>query len=501
MRLPFGAYAPDLPDILNGKGGCVQAKNMFPITGGYDSMRGLSNIASATAIGSTPKGSLAGLDNNGNSFLFVGEASVLRSRGVSMQDVSRVGGYGLSESDRWSFARFGGNVFAATFSENMQYRTLSTSGALFADVPTLAPKARHIATIGNFLMAGNLLDQEGGLLPESVRWCAIDNPLNWPAFGSDAAVQVQADRLPLEGNGGWVQDLVSGAEVGVIFQERAIHRLDYRGAPDVFERNRVEEGNGMFIPYSAVPYERQVFYIAEDGFRVFDYTTSHPVGKSRVSETFLADLDTGYLHRVETARDPDRTVIWIAYPGSGHTNGRPNKLILYDYRLDQFTHADVEMEGLIENASGQVASMDAGATPGDPDDVDAAADLDSYDDRPGGVGASRMGAFSTTFFASEFEGDVLEGIIETGDFEGVPDRMFWLDEVRPLVEGRAPEVAISSRDKIDEEVVFGPYQRVDPDGTISFRSDARYHRFRVRLQSGWGKAVGLDIYGEASGER
>ncbi len=112
-----------------------------------------------------------------------------------------------------------------------------------------------------------------------------------------------------------------------------------------------------------------------------------------------------------------------------------------------------------------------------------------------------MGAFDSTYLASDFTGSALEGLIETGDIEGAPGKMFFVDEVRPLVDGRRVEVAVAEMDGRNDDVVFGPYKIMDSDGTIPIRSDARYHRLRVKLPPGWRDAVGLDIVGEVSGER
>ncbi len=500
MRLPFGPYMPDLPSIVNQQG-LVQAKNMLPQAGGYDPVRGLAALSGATVLSARPRGSVSGIDPAGSGYLYAGEETKLQvQRDAGMTDISQTGGYALGATDRWSLAKFGNRIFAATIAHNMQTHVIG-SPDLFADVPPFAPRARHIATIGNFLIAGNLYDAEDGPMPDAIRWPAIDNPLNWPAFGSDGAVSVQADRQPLEGNGGAVQDIVSGAEIAAVFQERAIHRLDYRGGPFVFEKNRMEEGNGMLIPYSAVAFERMVFYIAEDGFRLFDYIGSKAIGKDRVSQTFLADLDTQYMDRVETGKDPDRTVIWVIYPGSGNTGGRPNKVIWYDYVLDRFSHGELELEGLIVNATTSALSIDAPASAGDPDDVDDPSGEDSFDDRQSSFGSSRMGAFDSTFLASDFSGSFLEGLIETGDIEGAPGRWYWIDGIRPLVDSRKVEVAVAERALRDDDVVFGPYMPIDTDGEVSLRSDARYHRIRVKLPAGWTDAVGLDIDGSISGGR
>ena len=76
-----------------------------------------------------------------------------------------------------------------------------------------------------------------------------------------------------------------------------------------------------------------------------------------------------------------------------------------------------------------------------------------------------------------------------------------MEEIRPLVDGRKVEVAVAAMDTRDDDVVFGPYYTMDQDGIVPIRSDARYHRLRVRMPPGWQDAVGLDLLGQASGGR
>lgn len=501
MRLLFGQLQPDFPPLAN-QSGLIQAVNMVPKVGGYDPLRGLAAISGATVLTARPRGSISGLDFSGAGFMYAGEETKLWvQRDAGMVDVSASGGYALGPADRWSFTKFQNRIYAATITQDIQQHAIGTNDA-FVSLPRFAPRARHIATVGNFLMAGNIYDAEDGPQPESIRWSAIRDALTWPRFGSDDAVQVQADRQPLEGGGGWVQDVVGGADVGVVFQERAIHRLDYVGGSAIFNITRVEVGNGMLIPHSGVSFKRAVFYIAEDGFRVFDLTTSHPIGKDRMSQEFLGDFDSQYPDRIETGKDPDRTVIWTIYPGAGNTGGRPNKAILWDYELNQFTTLELELEGLIVNATSTAASIDAvEVLPGDPDDVDLAGGENSFDDRPQAFGSSRMGAFDSTFLASDFSGDLLEGLIETGDLEGAPGRFFFMESARPLVDGRKVEISIAEMETRLDDVVFGPYTPMDSDGKIPLRSDARYHRLRIKMPAGWQDAVGLDIGGVESGMR
>ena len=501
MRLPFGEYSPDIPPLVNG-GGLISSLNARPIVGGYEPTRDLAAIPNATALSARPVGALSGIDVDGNGYLYAGDVSKLYvQRDSGIVDISRSSGYTLGSTDRWSFTRFGSRIYAATPSTVIQQHQVGSPDA-FADLSLFAPNARHIATIGNFLFAGNIYDPIEGPMPDTVTWPAINNPLNWPDLRTDDAAQFQADRQPLEGNGGWIQDIVSGAEVGVVFQERAIHRFDPIGGADIFRKNRVEEGNGMFVPHSAVAFGRQVFYIAEDGFRIFDLVTSHPIGNNRASATFLADLDGAYLDRVGTAKDPDRNEILTAYPGANNTSGRPNKLIRYDYVLDRFSDGTEDLEALIQNATTSALSIDAPASSGDPDDVDDVTGEDSFDDRQTTFGSSRMGAFSTTFVANDFSGALREAVLETGDIEGAPGQFFWIESIRPLVYDRKVEIAVSEREFLsDDDPSFGPYNIMDLDGTIPIRSEARYHRLRIKLPAGWQNAVGVDIMGQPSGGR
>ena len=54
----------------------------------------------------------------------------------------------------------------------------------------------------------------------------------------DLAASVQSDNQTLQGDGGWIQAVTPGSEVGAIFQERAIWRMDYRGGDIVFDVER-----------------------------------------------------------------------------------------------------------------------------------------------------------------------------------------------------------------------------------------------------------------------
>jgi hypothetical protein len=515
MRLPFGKLQPDLPSMVNAQG-LVKAVNMMPVAGGWRPMFRLANLDNVTPTNARPRGAISGLSAAGTGYLIAGDDTTLyRQTDTGFADVSRIPAYSLGQRDRWDFTQMGKNVFAVTRNDEMQYYELGAS-TTFDNVSTGAPRARHIEVVANkFLVAGNIYDKEYGPLPDAISWSGVAAPFSWPVPGSNEAVSVQSDRQRLEGQGGWVHDIVSGAEVGAVFREKSIHRMDYVGGDAIFNIREVEKRHGMLIPHSGVAYERKVFFIAEDGFRVFDYTSTVNVGKDRINRTFFADLDSENIDRVWTAKDPDETVIWIAYPGAGNVGGRPNRIMVWDYVLNAFGQAELELESLVEDTTDTGASLDAPESlPDDPNDLGDPGfehvggtpgyGQTSFDDRTSRAGSSRMGAFDTAFIPSDFTGDALEGLVETGDIELFPGRRGFLSSARPLVDDREARVSVGTKDTRsvkDEDIAWTPYVGQDRDGKCSIRRDARYHRLRVKLPAGWTNAIGVDIDGRESGTR
>ncbi len=501
QRVGFGEYLPDLPSIANP--GLTMAKNTVTDSAGYSGISGLSNLSAFSALSSRARGATAVVDRAGNPYNFVGTDTKLYRLFDSTFDASRTTGgvYNAVEDTRWEFATFGDIVIAVNPNDDSQYYTLGTSTefAQLGNTTSTAPRAAHIGVVGSFLFLGNTFDSVNGLAENAIHWSAIADPFNFPTLGSDAAVAVQSDRQVLEGAGGAVQAVVAGSEVGAIFQERSIWRADYRGGDVVFQLNKVDPLRGLLIPGLAVPFGRQIFYLAEEGFHLFDYSSSQPIGRDRVDRTFLADVDTAYLDRVSAVADPDSQRIWVSYPGSGNTDGTPNKLLIYDWGLNRWSHGELTVEFLAEVAPAGV-TLDSAGTVADPDAVDTAG-LSSFDARIAGYGARKLGAYDTSHRLSDFSGIALDATLETGRREMTPGYRSLVSSARPIVESVDPTVQVSGTSKSVAGASFGPVRTVDPNGNCSLRSDGRFHAFRVNLDGGFTNAVGMDIQFQRSAAR
>jgi hypothetical protein len=525
VRIDFGEWTPDRPPLVNQRT-LKTCKNVLPIVGGYGPQSGLATVSGFSALAERARGAISIKDAFGNPATYVGTETKLYclgaqdATGEGLVDVTRTSGaYNASDDARWEFALFGNILIAVNPNDDTQYINVST-GTNFAalrgdaaDAPAgsvgIAPRAKHVGLVGNHIVLGNTNDPIFGPVPDSVWWPQIRNPFNWPTTGTDDAVAAQSDRQPLEGNAGGVQRILAGAEVGVIFQERAIHRMDYIGGDVIFQITRVEPNRGLLASGLAVAIGRFVYFCNEDGWYVSDYTSSTPIGRGKMDTFFFNDLDQANIERCSTVRDPDKQRFYVLYPGAGNTGGTPNRFLCYDWALEQWTHGEFDPTGagteiLVENGAFTAQpSLDypQAGDPGiaeDPDAVDTPAGLPSFDEETVVVGAEVLSAFDSSNQLAQFTGAALEATFETGDIEIDPGWWTVVSEVRPLVTGsRIPIVSVAALEKAREtnDPLYGPAEPMDEDGNCAVdMGNGRYHRFKLSIPAGgFDEVVGIEI--------
>lgn len=510
-RFPAGPWAPDLPPLQN-QGGLAVARNVVPVAGGYGPIGSPVTLGTATAIDAYPRGSFVARRADTTFETFVGDASKLyRLTDSGFVDASAAGGYSLSGDRRWEFAQFADNVFACSRHHPLQAAKLGGTQA-FERVAN-SSLAGHIAVGDNFVMLGDLYHPTLGNLRNAITWSANGNPFSYPEPGTDEAIQALSDLQVLEGNGGIVNKVIAGSEVFAIFQERAIWRADFTGGPEIFTLRRVEPDVGCIVKGAAVAFERLVFFLAEDGFRVFDYTSSKNIGKDRVNDFFFADFDARYPGRVTVERDPMATRVVVSYPGAGNVDGQPNKLLYWDWELDRFTEAELAHEG-VAIAARSAPSLDSPGTAADPSELEGVTDSEgrdvgllSFDDAPFAPGEATLGVFSDGRVLSSLTGPSLEGLLESGHLEVFPGRRARVTAVRPLVDGEEASVEVGTLDRrpmandADDQVAFGESVAVEHDGNCYLLADGRYHVVRMLLPREFTEATGFDLEAAQGGVR
>lgn len=512
--IAFGQYLPDLSPYLNP--GLLKAENMVPITGGYAKVNALAAITGFSALAERPRGSVSGIDNAGNPYTFAGTETKLYEMAHDTNDATRTSGaYNCSGDSTWELAVFEDFALAVNPNDDSQYFEIGKSANFLQlgnplETDTVAPRARHIGILGTFVILGNTFDTINGSGPNVLHWSAVNDPFNWPTPGSDVARAVQSDRQSLAGDGGQVQRVISGAEVGLAFQERQVYRLDYQGGDVIFALRRLEQKRGLLVPQICVPFGRQVFFLSEDGFYLHDYTESTSIGHERVDKTFLADIDLSNAHRVSAAQNPDRKEIWILYPGTGNTNGVPNKFLVYNWALNQFSHGLLDAEWITETVNAGLTIDSPGAV-GDPDDTtddpdfpDGGVDSDglvSFDARIAAPGSMKLGAFNTSFVLSDFSGAGLTGTIETGRRALRQIGRSLTEKAEIIVESASPTIQAASVSRAKNTLKYGHVGKINEDGVAPLRVDGRFHSFRISLPTGWDNALGLNVWSASSGQR
>ena len=558
--IPFGDWMPDLPDFANP--GATVARNVLPVENYYGPLGALE--ATTDALTARALGAARGKDTSGSNFNYAGDATKLYEvRAAGITDKSKGGGYSTGSGEIWEFATFESRLIGTNWTDPVQGIDIGAAG-LFADqfTSTLKPKARHIATIREFLFLGNTNDATDGDVPYRTWWGAYKDALD---MDPDAQTQSDFEDRPA---GGDVQRLIGGVEYGVLFQQTAITRVTYAGGETIFQFDSIDRKRGTPIPNGVVGHGRLIFFPSEEGFFVNDGTQSHPIGVNQVDKTFAKQFDLNDANLVSAAIDPLNKLYAIAFPGSGGVL----KIFFYNWIDRRWSEAEVDLELLFNStaeaftlegldavaldsaadttlsaneASGQteisVTSV-SGFSVGDTaritlndatihqskintvggstitidDSLPSAADsgkrfvrttidvltpgLDSAQWRGGGL---LFGAFDTAHKLAYFDGANLAATIETGETELNPGFLSKLVKARPLIDGGTITAAVAGRNRLIDAVVFDASEALDAIGEVGMLNESRYHRLRAKIAAGgtWQHAQGIQVQASSMGTR
>ncbi|MEQ8504585.1 MAG: hypothetical protein RIB80_04615 [Rhodospirillales bacterium] len=482
VTIPFGEYLPDQPAI--GNPGVLTATNTFPARNGFKPVQEFSAV-SASALDARPRGAIQARDKDLNVYQYAGDAAKLyQNVAGTWTDRSKSGGYNTGTDERWEFAVWKNKVLGTNFSDSPQQ--ITPGDAAFSDLTT-AFKARHLATVRDFVVFGNTDDSTDGKVPGRVRWSAFGDETDYTVSASTLSDFNDLKASPVE--------RIFGGEYGVVMQRNAIWRMTFTGAfagqtPIVFQFDEVLPEVGPIAPGAAAQRGDTIYFLSDVGFmELVNGTQERPIGANKVDETVLADLDENHLERVSMVVDPKSKRMVCAYPGSGNTNGRPNKLAVYDRVLDKWSLIEEEVELI----------WPAGSTGLTLDDLDSiSTNLDSFtqslDNRRWTGGARTLGLFDENFQFGFFDGaNNKEATITTGDVEIYGGRRAHLDAFSHLIDGGTVTAEVGTRDSLSDSVTFGASLTETASGRFTTRASGRFHRFRFTLNGAWTDAVGMQF--------
>jgi hypothetical protein len=347
LDAPVTDWTPDLSDFAGGGG---EALNVIPGSRSYRPLKAFAAY-STTPLSARCQGAAYFRDTNGNARIYAGDATKLYLlSSASWTDASRTSGgaYAVGADDQVDFAQFGTLCISCNGTDTPQKITID-SGSNFAALGGTPPAGpRFVEVMGDFVVFGRLAANK-----LKVQWSAINNAEDYVA---SATTQSDSQIVP---DGGDITGLIGYEYGGLVFQERAIRRMDYIGSPIIFSFKKIATDIGATIPGSVAGFADRAFFCHRSGFfMVVGGQAIVPIGAEKVDQTFWGSgtdaLDTTTLTRVSAAIDPVNKVYGILYCGLGTGHGGvPNRLLIFHWDTGRWSHAQPGGLELVFSGSSQ----------------------------------------------------------------------------------------------------------------------------------------------------
>jgi hypothetical protein len=379
--------------------------------------------------------------------------------------------YTTPTDQRWRFTQFGNVIVAANGGNRLQGYNLNSS-ATFQDLAADAPKSRYITIVRDFVVSGYV----GSDNPNRVQWSALGDESSWT---NSATTQADFQDIP---DGGSVIG-VTGGEFGLVFLERAIHRMSYVGSPLVFQFDNISRNLGCYEPNSIIQYGGTSFFLASDGFYACDGQQIIPIGNEKVNRYFYKDVDEGLLGSMSVAVDPLRKLIIWSY--ASISSAVPDKLLIFNFQTNKWSSGTTSVSR-VASSSSPAFTLEGLDIFGTLEQIQS-----SFDDRVWLGGKMQFAGVRNAKIAT-FSGAPMTATIETGDIE-IPSATSAITMAKPIVDNGSANVALFSRRLINQQVVFGSQVVADAENRVSIRGVGRYHRLQLTPTGSWTSAVGTDI--------
>ena len=484
--IPFDAWRPDLADLNT-----PDAKNCLPGEDGYRPLPSLQ--AQTNALTYYCRGAFAAKSSSNIAYNYAGDEKnlYLMSNNVWGEVNKAPGGadvYALGANENWEFTKWGENVIAVggANATDPVPQIAALDGTDFGDLSGTPPRARHIATVRNFVVMGNLYESATAH-PSRVRWSGHNDETFW---GVDRAKQADYQDFPAFG---WVQ-AIKGGDYGVIFQENAITPMIYTGPPEIFQLD-TKPGVGTPAPNSVIQKGDVCYFWGQDGFYMTtNGQTPVAIGRHILDRFVRNDFDLSHPHRMVGAEDKERQLMWWIYPGVGNAAGAPNKVVILDYRLGKWSYAEICAEWVYDSLGTSIA-LDSFTAAGYPnlDLVTISLDSDIWKG-----GAITFGVFCDSHKQNQLTGTAMAAELITREVDAsqlkrdlIPGRRAKVRRVRPVVQGGTTTVTPITRNDLGDNVTEGAVGSEQADGSVPLRTNARYHRFKVTTSGDYDRALGV----------
>jgi len=385
-------------------------------------------------------------------------------------------------TDFITFTQFGEYVIASNGVDPAQYYLMGTSTA-FADLSTIvtagtAPIFKVSGVVRDFLVTGHISGATN-----RIQWSGINDIASWSGK--------QSDLQDLPGSGGRIVHITSG-EIGYVFRQNQIIRMDYVGGSVVFRLSVISPNRGAMYGRTVCQDNRRVFFYADDGFYEIQGDTILPIGAEKVNRFFDLDLNKAYSDRICAAVDPfNQLAMWL-YPSASNatnTTGICDRIIIYNYVTKKWSLAEASASSIFSQFIGvyTVELMDIIST--NLENINASLDTDFWNG-----GQMFLGGVDSDYKAAIFSGNSNISEIETDEIEPFPGLRSNVLGVRPFVNA-ASTVTVKTRERLQDTASESSSATTVTSGINPVRESGRFIRANVKIASGtnYDHAQGVDL--------
>ena len=486
MQVPFGEWLPDQPD--HGKQGANVATNVYYAANTYKRFPSLVNYSSNN-ISADSRGAGSFRDNSGNVYNFVAKNTDLYQL-ASGAFTSRKSSLSGGNTDFWTFTQFGEYVIASNGADAPQYYLMGTS-TNFANLSAIqtagtVPTFRVSGVVRDFLVTGNITNATN-----RIQWSGINDITVWSGK--------QSDSQDLPGSGGQVVAITSG-EVGYVFRQNQIIRMDYVGGAVVFRLSVISPNRGAVYGRTVCQDNRQIFFYAEDGFYQINGDQIVPIGVEKVNRFFDLNLNKAYSDRICAAVDPfNQLAMWL-YPSvnnTSNTTGICDRIIIYNYATQKWSLAKANASTIFSQFVGTFTVELMDIISENLENISAALDTDYWSG-----GQMFLGAIDSDYKAAIFSGNSNECEVETAELEVFPGHRANITGIRPIVDATAT-LTVKARERLADTESSTSSVSMRDSGINPVRKSGRYIRANVKVASGtsFTHAQGIDLIASRAGTR
>ena len=486
MQIPFGEWLPDQPD--HKQQGATVATNVYHTANTYKRFPSLVEYSSNTTS-TDSKGAGSFRDNSNTVYNFVATRTNLYQL-ASGAFTSRKASLTGDHDDFWTFTQFGEYVIASNGVDAVQYYLMGTS-TNFANLTAIqtagtCPVFRVSGVVRDFLVAGNIVGATN-----RIQWSGINDITVWSGK--------QSDSQDLPGSGGRVVAITSG-EVGYVFRQNQIVRMDYVGGNVVFRLSVISPNRGAVYGRTVCQDNRQIFFYADDGFYQINGDQVIPIGVEKVNRYFDLNLNKAYSDRICAAVDPfNQLAMWL-FPSTANatnTTGICDKIIIYNYATKKWSLADASASTIFSQFVGAFTVELMDIISENLENIGAALDTDYWSG-----GQQLLGAIDSDYKAAIFSGTSNECEVETAELELFPGLRSNITGVRPVVDATAT-VTVKARERLADTETETSSSSMVSSGINPVRKSGRYIRANVKVASGtkFNHAQGVDLIASRAGTR